>query len=245
MTGRIALACALRGGRSCITHVRYDGLSRVSRPRRGDDAAHAVVAHLGPGIIGGDAYATDVDVETSASLLVTGQMATPVYARAGAPSSVHAAWRVAAGAALAVCAEPLMLGAAAQHHAFTSIDVAGGAEAIFADIVTVAAGARARMRTTARIDGRLVARDACDLRARDGAVATVLMICGDERHRAVMTRTLRTGLARAVDVHGGSGATAGALLVRATSARVWPLQRFVADLVHELRALSRLSRAAA
>ncbi len=223
MTGNIALTCAQRDGRSYLSHIRYEGLSRVSRPHRVGDAAHAVLAHLGPGVIGGDRYALDVHVDANASLLLTGQMATPVYAR-DASSSLAARWRVETGASLVVRAEPVMLDDGARHEMRTTIDVAGDGDALVADIVTVASGALARVRTLARIDGRIVARDACDLPAFAGAIATITIVCADAARRDAIATALGPIVA---DAHGGLGATAGAVLVRAMNARVWPLQRLV------------------
>ncbi len=240
MSGRLALACALRDGRSRIARVRYEGLARVSRAQPDGDAARVVVAHLGPGILGGDAYATDVRVEAGASLVVTGQMATPVYARER-PSSTHFAWTVERDASLIVRAEPLMLDAGARHDVVTTIDVATGGFAIVADLVTVGPGATARLRTTARIDGRLVARDACDLHAQAVAVATLLVVCDDDARRATVSSAIATALAGADPAHvrAGLGATPGAVLVRATGARVWPLARLVDALISAVRPLPR------
>ncbi len=235
MTGSVALECAVRGGRSCVARVRYDGLSRVSRARRDGDAVHVVLAHLGPGIIGGDRYASEVCVEGGASLVVTGQMATPVYASVAA-SSMHARWLVDAGASLVVRAEPLMLDAGARHDAHATIDVAGDGCALVADIVTVGRDALARLRVAARIDGRLVARDACDLREDGGAIATLFVICADAGARAAIATVLEPIVAAAPGVRGGCGATDGALVVRATSPRVWAAQRLIDACVTAVRA---------
>jgi urease accessory protein len=236
VSGRIVLACARSGGRSSVMHLRYEGLSRVSRPRRDAGAAHVVLAHLGPGILGGDVYDLDVAVEPDAALFVTGQMATPVYARER-PSSLRAAWRVARGGSLAVRGEPLMLDTGARHDVDVTLDVAGGASAVLADIVTLGAGAVARLRTTARIAGRLVARDACDLRAHAGAIATVVAVCDDAGRRAAMAGALHAALGAAGGVRGGIGSTAGAVVLRATGTRVWDLQRLVDAGVNGIRAL--------
>jgi len=233
MTGSIALACAQRGGRSYLERIRYDGLWRVSRPQRDGDDVRVVAAHLGPGIIGGDRYASDVRVAAGARLVVTGQMATPVYARDGA-SATDARWDVAPGGSLVVRGEPLMLDARARHDVHTTIDVAGDGCAIVTDIVTVAPGALARFRTAARIDGRLVARDACDLRAGAGAITTLLVVCASAERRAAFAALLEPIVA-AADVRGGLGATDGAVIVRATSARVWPAQRLIEACVGALR----------
>ncbi len=226
MTGRIALACAQRGGRSYLARIRHEGLSRVSRPQRAGDAAHLVMAHLGPGVMGGDRYGLDVIVDADASLVLTGQMATPVYAR-HAPSSLAATWQVAAGGSLVVRGEPVMLDAGAQHEMRTTVDVAGDGCALLADIVTVAPGALARVRTTARIDGRLVVRDACDLTGFAGAIATVIVVCADAARRKAIAAVLAPHVADARDVRGGLGATSGAVIVRAMSERVWALQRLI------------------
>jgi len=245
VSGSIALDCAQRNGRSYLARVRYDGLSRVSRPQRDGDAVAVVIAHLGPGIIGGDRYATGVRVEAGASLLVTGQMATPVFARAGA-SSTDARWQVAPGGTLIVRAEPLMLAAGARHDANAAIAVAGDGCAIVGDIVTVAPGALVRLRTNARIDGRLVARDACDLRANGDAIATLFAVCADGAQRAAMAAVLAPIVAAAPGVRGGLGATSGAIVVRATAAQVWAAQRLLAQCVAALRArVTRAEHAAA
>ncbi len=211
MTGRIALTCAQRDGRSYLSHIRYDGLSRVSRPQRAGGAAHLMLAHLGPGVIGGDRYALDVEVQAGASLLLTGQMATPVYARTAA-SSLDAAWQVETGASLIMCGEPVMLDAGARHEMCTTIDVAGDGYAL------------ARVRTIARIDGRVVARDACDFRAFAGAIATITIVCADAARREAIAASLAPLAAAA---RGGLGATPGAVILRAANDRVWPLQTLV------------------
>lgn len=188
--------------------------------------ARVVLAHLGPGILGGDRYASRVRLEPDAVLGVTGQMATPVYACRGS-SSTEASWDVATGGALSVRTEPVMLDAGATHDMFSCIDMAPDATAIFADIVTVAAGAVARLRTTVRVNERLVLRDACDLRARPGAVATVLVVAGGAARRAAMTVAAQGLLDGTTDVRGGLGGTPAALVLRATSDRVWALQRLI------------------
>ncbi len=232
-TGSIALTCAMREGRSCIPHVRYDGLARVSRARRNGAASHVVVAHLGAGILGGDAFTTAVDVDPEAALVVAGQMALPVYAGSAA-STTRTTLRIARDASLVFRSEPLMLDVNAQHDAEATVDAAAGAIAIVADVVVAGSGAVARMRTTARIDGRLVLRDACNLRSDSGAVATVIVVCDDELRRAAMSLALERVIAEAA-VRAGLGATGAALVVRAVSPRVWSLQRLVDDLVTSIQ----------
>jgi urease accessory protein len=226
VSGSLALTCALRAGRSRVVSVRYDGLSRVSRAQRDGDAAKAIVAYLGPGILGGDVYGVDVHVDAAARLVIEGQMATPVFAR-DVPSSVRARWRVERGASLIVRAEPLMLDRHARHAVHATLDVASGGFAALAEIVTVAGDACAKMRTTARIDGRLAVRDACDVRGRDEAVATVIVVCDDEPRRAALADAMQVTLLASRGVRGGVGVTHGALVLRATSTSVWALRCLV------------------
>jgi hypothetical protein len=160
-------------------------------------------------------------------LVVEGQIATPVFARE-TPSAVHATWRVARGASLVVRAEPLMLDRHARHDVHATLDVASGGFALLAEIVTVAEDARARLRTTARIDGRLAVRDACDLHARSDAVATVLAVCDDVTRRDALAGVMRDALAASPDVYGGVGITGGGILLRATSPSVWALRCLIA-----------------
>jgi urease accessory protein len=215
MTGSIALACAERDGRSYLSRIRYDG--------------------LGPGVIGGDRYALDVHVEANASLLVAGQMATPVYAHS-ATSSLDATWHVASGASLVVCGEPVMLDAGARHDIRTTLDVDGSGCAILADIVTVAPAALARVRTIARIDGRVVARDSCDLAALSGCLATIVVACADAARRARLAVALETVIAVSPPgVRAGVGATDGAVVVRAAGDQIWYVQRFVGLLIAAAR----------
>jgi hypothetical protein len=81
------------------------------------------------------------------------------------------------------------------------------------------------------IDGRLVARDACDLDERADATATVIVAGGDAVFRAATIERFEPLLDMHPAVRAGLGATRDVLVVRATSRRVWELQCWVDDLV--------------
>ncbi len=244
MTGSIALTCAQRDGRSYLSKIRHDGLSRVSRPQRAGDAAHVVLSHLGPGVIGGDHYTLDARVEANASLLVTGQMATPVYAREGA-SSVNAAWHVANGAALFVRSEPVMLDNGARYDMHTSLDVAGEGLAIFSEIVTVSGEGLARSRCIVRVDGRVDARDACDLQDFSGVMATFIVACPITWHRKAIVNSLAPIVKRSYNVQAGVGGAKATIIIRAASKQVWELQTFISAMGSAACAAVAISKPAA
>jgi urease accessory protein UreH len=226
----------LHGGRSRLTTIRFEGVARASRPLHAEGGAvHVVASALGPGLLAGDRVGRDVEVGAGAKLLVSGQLATPVFAGA-APSSSTSRSLVARGAEFFAPARPLLLAPAALHESTVEIDIAGDGLAFVADVVVLGRDARLRSRTSARIDGRLTLRDACDLEG-DGseeALLTAIVVSADTERRSAIARSLETLLADEPKVCGGLGATGGATILRARSQGAWPLERLVEGFISAL-----------
>jgi urease accessory protein UreH len=226
MNGSLALACSWREGRSRLTTLRFEGVARASRPLRADaGAVHVIASALGPGLLAGDHVSRDVDVAMGATLVVSGQMATPVFAGAS-PSSSVARTQVAKGAAFVAPSQPLLLAPGALHESVNELEVSADGLAFVAEIVVLGRDARLRSRTAARIDGRLAVRDACDL-AGDGsqhALLTAIVVTADADRRMAISRSLEALLGAEPAIRGGLGATDGATILRARSQGAWLLQ---------------------
>lgn len=219
--GALELACERRGERSVVSRIVATGLARASRPLRRDDGLpHVVTSTLGPGAIAGDAHRIDARIGPGAALAVSGQMATPVFPGAR-PTELTATWHVATGGVVCAVAEPLLPVAGSDLRVHTTIEVAGDGVAIVAELLGGCSGVRLGARTTARIDGRLVVRDALDLDAATpprGAAGTLYVITRDPAVRARITALAWQQLERTDAVRGGAGTTDGAVVVRIAGA---------------------------
>jgi urease accessory protein UreH len=213
--------------------MRFDGLARSSRAL--PDSAGAIrvlTSTLGPGLLGGDCVARDVEVGAGATLIVAGQMATPVFAgEASSRSSTYAS--VAPGGTLYAPGEPLLFAPGAEHETSADVAICGDGFALVADIAVLGSGARLRSRTSASIDGRLVVRDACDLRGTrdERALLTAIVVSNDAARRDDLAKRYATAFADHAAIRGGIGGTGGALVLRARASGAWALQRFLEHLV--------------
>jgi urease accessory protein UreH len=237
--GSIALACAAAGGRTRLRALRCEGLSRSSRAfAEPAGAIRLMLATLGPGVLGGDAFALHGALEPGAALVAGGQMATPVFAGSAASRS-EATWRVAAGARLHVAGEPLLLEPGSEHVAATNFVLDAGAIVLVAETFALRGRARLALRTQATLDGKLVYRDAVDLAGeRPGAYGTVALIAADADLRAAFAARAGAYAAAAGEVRAGVGEAACAVVVRLLGARVW-------DVLRAGRALAALMPASA
>jgi len=237
VTGALTLACAHVAGRSRLVTIRGEGLMRASRPfadERG--AVRVVTSMLGPGLLAGDDVRREVDVAANATLIVTAQMATPISA-GDRPSRSVSNVRVEPGAELYVPGEVLLPAPRSEHETTAGIDVCGDGFALHAEIVALGAEARLRTRTACRIDGRLVARDACDLEG-DGfasALLTAIVVSADAVRLEAVAAAFEAELAQAPLVRAGVGGTGSSVVMRARAAGVWPLQRLVKRMVAAAR----------
>lgn len=224
--GSIALACAVEGGRTRLRTLRCEGLSRSSRAfAEPAGAIRLMLATLGPGVLGGDAFALEGAVEPGAALVAAGQMATPVFA-GDAVSRSDARWRIAAGARLHVAGEPLLLEPGSAHVTAAHFALEADGIALVAETFALHGRARLSLRTQATLDGRLVFRDAVELAGeRPGAYGTVALIAADPGLRAAFAARAGAWAAAAGAVRAGVGETAAAVVVRLTGARVWDVLR--------------------
>jgi len=175
----LRLAARARGDRTVLTQIRGSGLLRASRPFHEGAAARVVVAHLGPGMIRGDAFALGGEVEPGAHLIVAGQMATRVLS-GPAPATHAASWHVAAGATLELLPQPVLVSAGASYVGTTTIDLEPGARAVVTDVVQRDYGAAVRVTTLVRRGARLALADTLRLDADgDASVVGTLLVFGD------------------------------------------------------------------
>jgi len=224
--GSIALTCDAGAGRTRLRAIRCEGLSRSSRAFAAPAGAiRLVLSTLGPGVLGGDRFTLDGTIAECASLVASGQMATPVFAGAS-PSQTDAGWRVAHGATLLVAGEPLLLEPESSHAAGATFALEGSGTALVVDTFGLRGSARLSMRTQATLDGKLVYRDAYDIEGNlAGAFGTVTLVAADDAARAALAAR---AFAVANDVAGsvriGVGETAAAAVVRLHGARVWDVR---------------------
>lgn len=215
--GAVDLVCECRGARTIVTRSHHAGLARASRlPRRSDGAAHIMLGNLGPGVLRGDRFVTSGRLGPGASLVVTGQMATPVFP--GAAATIEMAWDVATGARLCFIGQPLVPFAGSNLTSVLTIDVAGTGLAIAAETLALGSDATLRARTLGRINGDVVLRDVLELRpahTRAEAVGSVYAIVADAALRARLTAAAWTLVETIPGVRGGVGGCEGAVVVRA------------------------------
>ena len=222
--GRVELACDAPAGRSRLSAVRYEGLSRSSRafavPGGG---IRVMLSTLGPGVLGGDRFELTGRVAASASLVAAGQMATPIFAGRD-PSASESTWHVAAGATLVIASEPLLLEGGSRHAASTRVEIAGNGIAVLVDTFALRDAAQLAMRTHASIDGALVYRDAFDIAEEASrAYGTVALVAADSATREAFAANALAFADDAVRI--GVGETAHAVVIRLSGERVWDVRR--------------------
>jgi hypothetical protein len=175
IANRLRLEAQARGGCTIVSRIRGEGLLRASRPFHEGAASRVVVAHLGPGMIRGDAFATGGSVAPGAHLIVAGQMATRVLS--GPEPAVHdAVWHVGREGTLDLQPEPVLVGAGTAYLGTTELHLAPGARVRVREIVLCERGASVRTTLTGRRDRRLAFVDALTLEgdADAHAIGTLL-----------------------------------------------------------------------
>jgi urease accessory protein UreH len=163
---RLRLEAQARGGRTIVSRIRGEGLLRASRPFHEGTASRIVVAHLGPGMIRGDAFATGGSVAPGAHLIVAGQMATRVLS-GPEPARCDAVWHVGSGGTLDLQSEPVLVGAGTAYVGTTALHLAPGARVRVRELVSCERGARVRATLIGQRETRIAFVDALAL---DGEV---------------------------------------------------------------------------
>jgi len=169
---RLLLEARAAGGRTLVSRIRADGLLRASRPFREGTASRVVVAHLGPGMIRGDAFAIGGEVAPGAHLVVAGQMATRVLS-GPEPATHDARWHVHAGARLELRPEPVLVSGGAAYVGTTTLVLEDGASATVSEIVLRERGAAVRTTIVVRRATRLALVDALAIDAEAPAAPAV------------------------------------------------------------------------
>ena len=176
---RLRLEAQARGGGTIVSRIRGEGLLRASRPFHEGAASRVVVAHLGPGMIRGDAFATGGTLAPGAHLIVAGQMATRILS--GPEPALHEArWDVDAGAILELLPEPVLVSAGTAYEGTTELQLAPGARAIVSELVVCELGASVRATLLGRRGARCAFVDTLllDGTDRDACAVGTLLIAG-------------------------------------------------------------------
>jgi len=136
--GRLELGVTLRGGRSIASHQFHEGALRVMRPHYLDDSGQVcyVVVNPGGAYLGADLFLLDVEVEDSASLLLTTQSATKVYRTPGSFAEQRMAVRLGEGARLELMPDQLIAYREASYRQRTSVTLQPSSSLVMAEVVT-------------------------------------------------------------------------------------------------------------
>lgn len=145
----LAIEARSERGRTIVSRIHASGLLRTSRPFSEGTAARVVVAHLGPGMVRGDAFAVGGRVAAGAHLIVAGQMATRVLSGPERVTSA-ATWTVERDATLELVAEPTLVSGGAAYEARLELALAPGACALVAELIRRDRGAALSVATIAR-----------------------------------------------------------------------------------------------
>ena len=209
--------------RTVLRRVRYDGLMRCSRAFDRGGAALVVTSQLGPGVVHGDRLELRGTLDDGAHLIVTAQAATRILGGARRASS-DARWNVGSGARLQLIGEPLVASAGGCYEATQHVALARGARVLVCDAARAPADSDVRLRTIVEIDGVESLYDAVDAqRAAPAAFGTLALFGLDEDEVVRTTALLDAVCAGLPDAQAGVGAYPCGVLVRVTSASLWPV----------------------
>lgn len=170
--GRIELRYAQVQGASRLRHLAQEAPLRALFPAvEPDEAPQAAIVNTGGGVVGGDHYALDIEVEAGAALTITTPAAEKIYRSAGEDAEITARLRCADGARLEWLPQETILFDGARLRRRLEIDLAPGAR--FLAVETILFGRRAsgealthgalRDAWALRVGGRLAWADAIGL----------------------------------------------------------------------------------
>jgi len=136
--GRLELDVSSRGGRSVASHQFHEGALRVLRPHYLDDSGQVcyVVVNPGGAYLGADLFLIDVEVQESASLLLTTQSATKVYRTPGSFAEQRMAVRLGEGARLELMPDQLIAYREASYRQRTAVTLRPSSSLVMAEVVT-------------------------------------------------------------------------------------------------------------
>jgi urease accessory protein len=226
--GRVALTVAAEGGVTRRRRVAEQGSLRVRFPGAAQRGLEAMLVNTAGGMAGGDRFAIDIAVGPDAALVVGTAAAEKVYRSHGPAAEVAVTLAVSAGARLAWLPQETILFDRARLMRRVDIVMEDGASLVLAEAVVLGRSAMGETvvegeisdRWRVRLGGRLVFAESLRLTGRIAeklaepaaagggcALATVLLVPGDERHATAV---------RAMDYSGEVGIAAwnGLLVAR-------------------------------
>jgi len=158
--GALSLAFRRRGMATILAASRSILPLQVMAPLALEDAA-AVVSILNPtgGIVGGDRFTIDVDVEAGADACLTTPSASRIYRAAGEPAEQVVRLRLGPGASLEWVPDHGIPFAGAAFRQVIDAEVGEGATLVLVDAWAAGRVARGEEWRFARLDSALTARD--------------------------------------------------------------------------------------
>jgi urease accessory protein len=201
--GRVVFAAAIADGVTRRTRVAEEGALRVRFPAAGCGELEAVLVNTAGGMTGGDRFRVEAAADPGAQVLIGTAAAEKVYRSLGPAATVDIRLSVAAGAALRWLPQETILFDRARLRRRIDVELAEGGTLVLAEAVVfgrsamgeavvhgelidswrVRLGGRLVFAESVRLSGEIASRLADPAVAGGGcAIATVLMVPGDERH---------------------------------------------------------------
>jgi urease accessory protein len=205
--GRVALTVATEGGVTRRRRVAEQGSLRVRFPGAAQHALEAMLVNTAGGMAGGDRFAIDLAVQTGAALVVGTAAAEKIYRSHGPATEVAVTLAVSAGARLAWLPQETILFDRARLTRRIDVALDEGATLVLAEALVLGRSAMGESveegelfdRWRVRVGGRLVFAESLRLSgaiakklaapaaaAAGCAMATVLLVPGEERHVAAV-----------------------------------------------------------
>ncbi|KHL01082.1 hypothetical protein LK10_17705 [Sinomonas humi] len=184
-TGELRLRVARRGSRSTAVGQFTSGSLRVLRAHYPDSSGQPSFTFVNPGggYLGGDSYATRVEVEEGASVLLTTQSATKVYRTPQGPVRAVQHLHLGPGARLESVPDPLIAYREARYHQDTHVEMAPDASLALAEIVTQGWSPDRKpfrfeevsLVTRVRVGGRFAVADNLLIQPSDGGTGPLML----------------------------------------------------------------------
>ena len=256
---RVRVAGGARGrrrdarGTTRLTELWHHDPVRVLLPRPVDDVVpHVVVLNTAGGLVGGDSVAIEITLGPAARALATGQAAEKVYRSDGPSVEISTTLAIGDGAWLEWMPQETILFEGSRLRRRLTLDLAGDARALAAEMVVFGRRARGETIETAcfadrwdlRRDGRLVWTDALTLGPEAGAQLRAPFAFGGAAAMATLVYAARDAAGHLDGIRAllaeGTGIAATSLgeilILRALAADAASLRRDLARVWRHLRA---------
>ena len=247
--GHVRARFIARSGRTEISELFQDGSAKLRMPRSHGGAAEAILINMAGGLTGGDRFATTIEVERGADLVVTTQAAEKIYRRLDDFGLIETNLAVAPGARLDwLPQETILFDQSALKRSFT-VELDDGAT--FLAVESVVLGRRAmgervesghfHDRWRIRQGDKLLFAD--DLRL-DGAIDSIAAGQASLGGKAAMATIIYVGgdcqryldaLRDVIGANGGASAFGGKLIARLVAEDGLALRRVLIPAISLLR----------